>query len=557
MRPLLFLTFSQMRNSIRRSLTSVRRLIALLVAGAYYYWFIARMLLRRDIDLPPMPSVQYPIEVASAVVFGLAILVNLFFLSLVGVQRSGFRPADVDMLFPTPISPRAVVMFRIIRENFVALIYPLIFVILGGAALASLAKAWLREVPNREALTWLPYTAALSWLLVQSTWLAAGHAFSLGTANDRVSVWVKRTPAIIAVLALAVLVVFVREVVGLHGWSGKAFIEAFTSEPLRYLYFPAAAAAEIALMPLTGHYLAAGLSVLGYALALAVVLHLALRYSPALYEQAALAVASSQPSETAARSGDFMQYYSNLARQGKLKAGRFRWLSGLRWQGPNAVIWRDAVVSLRVAGHWYVLGLVGMGIYAAFLRYIASSSPGWGLVEMQFMFAGMIAFIATWTSSRAGFIDLLRKVDANKALPFTMMRSLFAQSLVRNLSACFWAWLFYVIAVLIDPRVFLGAIAFAVAVVPFAYVVSSSVLVHLLLFPDVEDSSQRMIREFLTMLTMLVALLPAGAVAAGLFALLDGQVLLAAVVASFVNVGVAALLLLVAAELYTGFNPSE
>ncbi|GMV35673.1 MAG: hypothetical protein AMXMBFR61_01810 [Fimbriimonadales bacterium] len=557
MRPLLFLTFSQLRNSIRRSLTSVRRLIALLVAGAYYYWFIMRMFLRRDADLPVMPSVQYPVEVASAVVFGLATLVTLFFLSLVGVQRSGFRPADVDMLFPTPVSPRAVVMFRIIRENFVALIYPLIFVLLGGAAFASLAKAWLREVPNREALTWLPYTAALSWLLVQATWIAAGHAFSLATANDRVSVWVKRTPAILAVSAAVALVAAVRRVVLMHGWSGDAFVQAFASGPIRYLYFPASAAAEIALAPLTGNYLGAGLAVLGYVLALAIVLHLALRFSSALYEQAALAVASSQPSETAMRSGDFMQYYSNLARQGKLKAGRLKWLRGLRWQGPKAVIWRDAIVSLRVSGHWYALGLVGMAAYAAFLLYIGATSPQPGFAESQFMVAGMIAFIATWTSSRAGFIDLLRKVDANKALPFSMIHSLFAQSLVRNLSACTWAWMLCGIAALIEPGVSAVAISIAIAVLPLTYVVSSSVLVHLLLFPDLEDSSQRMIRELLTMLTMLVAVLPAGAVAVGLFALLNGQVLVAATVASVVNVGVAALLLLLAAELYAGFNPSE
>ena len=557
MRPLLFLTFSQMRNSIMRSLTSVRRLIALLAAAAYYYWFVARMLLRRDVDLPPMPSVQYPVDVASAVVFGIAILVSLVFLSLVGVQRSGFRPADVDMLFPTPISPRAVVMFRIIRENFVALIYPLIFVLLGGAAFASLAKAWLREVPNREALTWLPYTAALSWLLVQTVWLAAGHAFSLGTANDRASVWVKRTPAILAVIAMAALLFYAREVVVVHGWSGQAFVEAGTSGPLRYLCFPATAAAEVALMPLTGNYVGAALSLLGYVLALAIVLHLALRYSGALYEQAALAVAASQPTETAARTGDFMQYYSNLARQGKLKAGRFRWLRGLRWQGPKAVVWRDVVVSLRVTGGWYALGLVGLAVYAAFLLYIAATTPGRSLAEAQFMFAAMIAFIATWTSSRAGFIDLLRKVDANKALPFSMVHSLFAQSLVRNVSACLWAWLLCAVAVMIDPAVSVAAIAFAIAMPPVAYIVSSSVLVHLLLFPDVEDSSQRMIRELLTMLTMAVAVLPGVAVAIGLLALLDGHVLVAAVVASAVNAGVAALLLLLAAELYAGFNPSE
>lgn len=557
MRPLLFLTFSQMRNSIRRSLTSVRRLVALLVAAAYYYWFIVRMFLRRDVDVPPMPSVQYPIEVASAVGFALATLVSLFFLSLMGVQRSGFRPADVDMLFPTPISPRAVVMFRIIRENFVALIYPLIFMLLGGAAFAALAKAWLREVPNREALTWLPYTAALAWLLVQSTWLAAGHAFSLGTANDRASIWLKRAPAIVVVVSVAVLLVSVRQVVLQYGWSGQAFIEAGTSGPLRYLYFPATAAAEIALVPLTGNYVAAGLSLLGYIIALALALHLALRYSGALYEQAALAVASSQPSETAARSGDFMQYYSNLARQGKLKAGRFRWLRGLRWQGAKAVLWRDVIVSLRVSGQWYAIGLLGIAAYGAFLLYVSATSPERGLAEVQFMLAGMIAFIAAWTSSRAGFIDLLRKVDANKSLPFSTMQSLFAQSLVRNLSACLWGWLLCAIAVLIDPGMIPVAVAFAVATPPLTFVVSGSVLVHLLLFPDVEDSSQRMIRELLTMLTLVVAVLPAGAIGIGLFALLNGQAVLAAVVASAVNAGVAALLLLVAAELYAGFNPSE
>src|SRR5262245_43778654 len=108
MRPLIFLTTRSVVNGIKRAFSSPKRMISLIAFALYYFFVVmrpmatsygprhSRMPTEFAFNLPPM-------EVLQAFIFaGFALLTILLALST-SVQRMSFRPADVDVLFATPI----------------------------------------------------------------------------------------------------------------------------------------------------------------------------------------------------------------------------------------------------------------------------------------------------------------------------------------------------------------------------------------------------------------------------------------------------------------------
>src|SRR6476646_3903349 len=137
MRPLLYLTFRSVSNGLKRSLTSPRRLIGLIFAISYYVFVFIRPMgtgfSGRQSDLPfdfrfDLP----PLHVLQAVAFGgFALLTIMLALTTASIQRLSFRPADVDVLFATPLNPRLILIFRLIRDYLLALLFPLFFLLVG------------------------------------------------------------------------------------------------------------------------------------------------------------------------------------------------------------------------------------------------------------------------------------------------------------------------------------------------------------------------------------------------------------------------------------------
>src|SRR5579859_638612 len=138
MRPLTFLFTRTLANGVKRALTSPKRTISLLFFALYYFGLIAQPFRHDTVARPSLPfgpSLSLPSRyVLDGAVFGIMAFASMAMLSGVLTYRGGFRPADVDVLFPTPISPKVVLAFRVVRDYLMTLILPLFFGLLGFRA---------------------------------------------------------------------------------------------------------------------------------------------------------------------------------------------------------------------------------------------------------------------------------------------------------------------------------------------------------------------------------------------------------------------------------------
>ena len=151
MHPLLFLSLRSTINGVRRALTSPKRLIGLVFVLLYYFNFVGRAFLRTGATPPTgnlgtklsIPS----IDIIEAAVFG--IFVVLSSVSMLGAltPRGGFRASDVDVLFPTPINPKSVLGFRMVRDYLVTFLVPLFFLAVTGRGAAAGYELLFRDSP--------------------------------------------------------------------------------------------------------------------------------------------------------------------------------------------------------------------------------------------------------------------------------------------------------------------------------------------------------------------------------------------------------------------------
>jgi hypothetical protein len=560
MKPLLFLTFSQLRNGVMRSLTSARRLIALIVGVSYYYFFIFRVLWNREPEVQRIGELTFPpTEIIAALVFGLFLLVTLFFWGTLWSTRGSLKPADVDMLFATPVNPKVVLLFRMARENFLALILPLMLVLFGGAAAAGGVKALFAQIPDPEVPAKMARAAVLAWILMQVSWVAAGYAYTLWAHQDRASRWAGWVGPWSFGLGAAVVAGYLAFLSRQPDVGVGDFVNAATEGPMRYLFFPATAAAEIVLAPLTRNYAAAAVSMAGFVAATALFIFLAARNVSWMYEHAALTASVVVQSRRAAATGDVTAIRIAYARAGKLKAGRRGWIARLRWRGAMGVAWRELIIGVRTSRGVYLALVVAALVFGVAASGVPVDGKADALVfpVMAVAVASIAPGLISWIASRGAYIDLLRKLDVDNALPIPIPRLLLAQSVPRNVAASLLGWIVAAAATVRHPELAQAAAAACVVALPLTFIASGTVLTMVLVFPDLEDASQRMLRELLTALLGLFAVLPGVVAGAATLALLQGKFLLASLVASLLNCGSALVLYSLAAHLYAGHNPSE
>jgi hypothetical protein len=311
---------------------------------------------------------------------------------------------------------------------------------------------------------------------------------------------------------------------------------------------------------LTGDYGGAVLAIVGFVIAIGVFVLAALRNARWMYEHAALTATVAGPSRAALQAGDMMSAYTARARQGKFRVRRLGFMGNLRWRGPTAIVWRETIIGYRTSLTSVLMFLILALVYSLAPMLIPGGEAGrarMGLSSASLVVAIFVTWLAAWQFARMGFIDLLRRVDVDKALPFSLFRLLLAQSTIRNVGACVIGWTVAQVTLVLQPSLYQRVLAADLFLLPFAFVISGSVLIFFLLFPDIEDASQRSIRELLTMVAMAAALAPGLVFGGAVLWLVHGAWIPAAVMAGIVNCGVSALALLLASQLYATYNPSE
>jgi hypothetical protein len=564
MKPLLYLATRSTINGFVRALKTPRRLIGLILIVGYYFLIFSRFAfggLDRARPLPADPQfrIQFPpLDMVDAVLFllfaGFSLILALGIVSF----QSNFKAADVDVLFPTPVSPKLVLTFRLLRDTFVTLLAPLILVILMYRPTAMGWQALFENVPDQNASAMALRLLPIASLLVALSWVSLSHAASLFVnRSDRQSDWNKR------ILIALLITVFL--VVGLYAATRVQNLRHFTdiieisqSPVLRTVFFTATAATTIVMSALAGNLVHAGLGVAFLLSVIVAGVAAAMSQVRWMYDQAAVRGFETIESREMVRSGDLMGAMAAQARRKPAKAQRVGFLHQLKLNGPLALLWKDAFLQLR--GMKGMMILIGLMILFMNILPIIGAPPRMQITRADAIFfllmQAFAVFIGVASVGQTGFVELLRRVDLQKPLPFTPGTVAFIEMAAKGVYGAAVAAFAALVVLVLEPRLWPYVIASWITTPFMALLLSGVTLTVLMIFPDVEDASQRPFRGMITMIAIGVLVAP-GLIAFGVTLALGIQPIIAAVVTAVLNLGMAIGLALLAGSLYSSYNPSD
>jgi hypothetical protein len=140
---LVYLAGASLRNRLRRQLRrlrSPRHVVALVAGGAYMWWFLVRP--AHQGGAAALLSENTVVRIAAG---GLAILVAKWWLSGANERALAFTPAEIHILFPAPLTRRALVASKLLRAQLLVLVNTIVWsVILRGEGMH--LAAWRRAL---------------------------------------------------------------------------------------------------------------------------------------------------------------------------------------------------------------------------------------------------------------------------------------------------------------------------------------------------------------------------------------------------------------------------
>ena len=564
MKPLVFLTIRTFVNGVKRAVSNPRRLVALLFAvfwlGRFVFFptsgerraFDTRALNRATQMLPEVDLSR----ILDALVFAAFLLIT-FFLALGSLStRNSFRPADVDVLFPTPVPPRLVLVFRVVRDYLLTLLAPIFFIIVGLRPAASGIRSLRQIAENPEIIQQTMRVAIAAWLLVAFCWVSINYAISLfinrsdlaSNRNRRVLGWT------VGILLIGVGVYIAWQATTFQRWQDWV---GLTENPLlRTVFFTATLAMWSVHGMVQGEIVPLVAGIGGMLAIIALSFRVALGQVGWMYDQAAVRGFDSFNARRLQQSGDTIGLMTAQARQGKVKAGRFKWLSNMTMTGARALLWKELIIATRST--WFVTILFSViAIFIALVPLLGGSLERRDISGYMFLFMqSMGVFMSASTLAQAGFIEMLRRVDVQKPLPFGFASTIAFEVVAKALPASMVSWVSSLIAIVLRPAIWQEALAGAILMPFLATLICLVTCLTTILFPDFEDPSQRGFRGLMNFVGVVAANAPGILAFIGLIAL-DMGAIPAALVAVGIKIGMGALIASVAGSQYAQFNPSE
>lgn len=561
-KPLLYLTFRSLVNGVKRALLTPRRLLTLIfVVGYYFLVFILPSFNRRgsSADIPTGSRLEFPpLEMIDVFAFGLFSALSLVLLLGVMGYQGGFKPADVDVLFPTPIPPKIVLLFRIARDYLVTLIMPFFILLIGLRPARMGWESIFSNMPNPEYSGMAFRAMTASWLLMSMGWVTIGYAVSLYVSRSDVKSDRNRRTLTLLIVGF-VLLVSGFLMMGFRDAEDLNDIRELANSPLlRLAFLNATFATKLTLAPFYG---SVGMALLGAGGLIGIValgLVAAMAQSEWMYDQAAVKGFRSTRTRKMQQAGDFMGMAAERARDKRMRVRQDTSWHRLRWQGPLALLWKELFLQPR--------SMWGMLIFMSALALALSVLPavvgpadtdGMGLGAFYLLMQASILFMITLALAQTGFLELLKRVDLQKPLPFTPATIVFYEILAKSLLGTILCWVGSILTVALNPSLFSFVLA-GVVMAPFASLLLSAVICFFtVLFPDLDDASQRQFRGMLSMVgIIIVGFFPASAFVL-LFALAHAPLLLAGLVASVIALALTLLIAGGSGLMYATFNPSE
>ncbi|MBS1717516.1 MAG: hypothetical protein JSS72_07270 [Armatimonadetes bacterium] len=564
MQALIFLSVRSILNGVKRAVTDAKRLIGLIfLIGYYIYLFGMRFIIGSPSSPGRFPAgsgrfhMPEPAQIQGTLFILFAGLSLIF--SLMGSVRTLVRAPDVDVLFPTPVSPKTVLAFKMFREYLATLLLPLIFGLLSWRNTKNIVLSAFRDFPESGGMAFRALTIA--FLLLSLFWVCTNQAISLfinrsdESSDRRRKAWIAFT---IGAQVFNVAYIWFRI------YSHAGFFEIANDPILRILFFPATLASSIVAGPLTSNMLLSYSCVVLLMGLTAFALWLAMAQSPWMYDQAATMSESVNTRRALQRQGDAASLIAEHVRSGKMKYRTERWYTRLRFNGPGGLIWKQLVLQIRTIGLMVgILSTVALFVGGLILYGMSTDNPE--AVQAAsgniFFAVGMVGtFIITTTASQMTFMEVLRRVDLQKPLPFAPP-TIIAYEIISNgilvlplLTANFLA------ALVVNWQNWPAALGTLIAGPGTAIWLSSVIFLITILFPDLDDPTQRGFRGVMSLIALAVLAIPGAAAFGGALFLLRGSpyaILVAAAALGVIQLLMALAISIAGGGMYGSFNPSE
>jgi hypothetical protein len=178
---------------------------------------------------------------------------------------------------------------------------------------------------------------------------------------------------------------------------------------------------------------------------------------------------------------------------------------------------------------------------------------------MNAFFVAMAAtscFMVGPTMSQVAFVELIRRIDLQKPLPFTPFKVILGELMAKTIVSVVPVFIGVTAASIIAPRFALIGLVCLVASIPVCANLNAVTLASTLLFPDLDDATQRGLRGLVSTLGWAIGLFPSVLVTIAAVAIGAPLPVIVLLFGAFAVVG-AWVCMLFAARLYANLNPAE
>lgn len=562
--PLVYLWCRQVVNGVKRAVSSPRRILSVLFGLGYFIGIFVRPWDSQSslgIEQSLHGKVSLDPSTVEPFVFLVMIVMSFLFGSMVFGIRNTFRPSDVDVLFPTPVSPKKVWALRFFRDYLTTLIAPLFLLLLSYRPAVGVYNA-LKAVDS-SALSQGIRSLWLAWLLLTLMIVSLSYAASFwGARNEAIA---ERCGKIFNYGMILGFVLFATYIgLGLRANPTFEGVQQLMSPTwLKAIMVVPYAATSIVIGGFTGSILplALGAGMLG------VVTIFAFRFAASnlgwMYDQAATRGFQSQTLRDLQKKGNTTAIYAHRAQSGKIKRGRIAArLETLVLRRGWALLYKEIMLQLRMGfSTWIVFGLLmsvaGCAMLLITKQAMRPNSPA--NEGIQYGFFGMMMYFTVIFGSiqgHQGFQETLRRVEVIKPLPLSSMQIAFFETVSKSFGGSVLGMMPFAFGLLVRPDLWQIHLAGLITAPSVVLALVSGIFLGLVLFPDFDDPTQRSIRGIMQLIAMAIVLLPA----VGIFVvltLLKQPFLLAAAVNAVVQILLTVVLSTIGGRFYADFNPSD
>lgn len=551
MKPLLYLEFRQLVNSIRNTTRTPKRLIpALIVAAWVVSWFI-RGLMSCLGDAPEMPNIAMlrtvPIELIQQGVFLFMSISSV--LAMYGAFSNGmmiFSVAHIDFMFPTPISRRTVLLVKLLKDYLKYGLYVAFFFMFIGFPVFGILG--VRLMP--AALLSIAAVTALLVLVVNISH-TINIIFTFGFERmKQAGLAIKAVLISVPISALGIgIYQFART-----GDSYASILFAANSPIIKYFFAPADWCATLFVAPLRGAtnndiaylFLLIALAILSFLVLLSRKENI---YEPALGVSVKFAARRS-----AIRSGDYVGVRTDaLKEKGATRAGRLA--IPPFGQGAMAILWKSLLLRYRMS----VTQLLMMIVLPAVVVYVfkaALQTEGKPLRYLPFVLVYVVGILSTTASSEMR--SELKQANILKSMPVAAWKVMLVQAANSTIYLTLGACVFAVSMLLLVPEVHKDMLLACVAIVPsLGFMNVSLAIISAILYPDLRDPAQSFLGGLIAFLLIGLAFVPCAVIGVSLVLFAGRSYLAAAAAASAANLLIGSAGIAVAGVLFRRYDPTS